>query len=61
LQLEEIVAITTVQNNRSQAVMERLGMKRIAQEFMHPAVPIGHHLQRHCLYKIVKNEWELSA
>jgi len=58
LALEEIVAFTTLQNWRSQAVMERLYMKRNAQDFMHPAVPDGHHLQVHCLYKISNIEWQ---
>lgn len=52
LKLAEVVAFTTLQNRRSQAVMEKLGMLREAQDFMHPAVPAGHPLQAHCLYKI---------
>lgn len=60
LQLEEIVAITTLQNKRSQLVMEKLGMQRAAHHFMHPSVPEGHPLQVHCLYKILKSDWQLQ-
>ncbi|WP_194715065.1 GNAT family N-acetyltransferase [Noviherbaspirillum soli] len=52
LQLEEIVAFTAVGNVRSRAVMERLGMREDGNGFDHPALPEGHPLRRHCLYRI---------
>ena len=52
LQLEEVVSFTAVQNKPSQAVMQRLGMLPDAQTFIHPAVPDGHALAEHCLYRI---------
>ncbi|MCM5679541.1 GNAT family N-acetyltransferase [Schlegelella sp. S2-27] len=52
LALDEIVSFTALANLRSQAVMERLGMRRDAQTFEHPAVPAGHALREHCLYRL---------
>lgn len=51
--LDEVVAFTAAGNLRSRAVMERLGMTRDpAEDFDHPALPAGHRLQRHVLYRI---------
>ena len=55
--LEEIVAFTATGNLRSRAVMDRLGMKADPQEFDHPAVPEGHPLRRHVLYRIGRADW----
>ena len=53
LQLPEIVAFTTVSNQPSQAVMQRLGMARdLAGDFDHPALPGDHPLKAHVLYRI---------
>ena len=57
LALEKIVSFTALTNQRSQAVMERLGMTRAAKPFLHPSVPAGHPLQAHCLYELVETEW----
>ncbi|WP_418983558.1 GNAT family N-acetyltransferase [Alistipes sp.] len=46
-----VVAFTALGNLRSQRVMQRLGMKRVG-EFDHPALPAGHPLLRHVLYRI---------
>ena len=49
----EIVSFTAVNNTRSRRVMEKLGMTRDpADDFDHPALPDGHPLQRHVLYRI---------
>lgn len=50
LGLGEIVSFTATVNTRSQAVMRRLGMAA-AGEFDHPALPDGHWLRRHVLYR----------
>jgi RimJ/RimL family protein N-acetyltransferase len=53
LSLDEIVAITVVDNWRSRRVMERLGMTRdSAEDFEHPRLPEGHPLRRHVLYRV---------
>jgi RimJ/RimL family protein N-acetyltransferase len=49
--LDEIVSFTVPANRRSIAVMERLGMERVA-EFDHPNLPPGHRLRRHVLYRL---------
>jgi RimJ/RimL family protein N-acetyltransferase len=51
--LDEIVAVTTTVNTRSQAVMERIGMRRDRSgDFDHPGLPEGSPLRRHVLYRI---------
>jgi RimJ/RimL family protein N-acetyltransferase len=53
LGLTEIVSFTAVGNVRSRAVMERIGMTHDpADDFDHPALPAGHRLQRHVLYRL---------
>jgi ribosomal-protein-alanine N-acetyltransferase len=52
LKLEEIVSFTTTANLRSRAVMERIGMTRSPEDdFDHPALPEGHPIRRHVLYR----------
>jgi len=56
--LDEIVALTTVGNLRSRAVMERLGMTRDpADDFEHPNVPEGHPIRPHVLYRLRREAW----
>jgi RimJ/RimL family protein N-acetyltransferase len=58
LGLDEIVSFTTVANERSRAVMERLGMQRDpAEDFLHHAIPPGDPLAPHVLYRIRAGEW----
>jgi RimJ/RimL family protein N-acetyltransferase len=53
LQLDEIVSFTVPGNARSIRVMDKLGMTRSASDdFDHPALPEGHPLRRHVLYRI---------
>lgn len=58
--LAEIVAFTAVGNQRSRAVMARLGMQPDAALFDHPAVPDGHPLRRHVLYRLRREQWPMS-
>ncbi len=52
LGLSEIVSFTVPGNARSRRVMEKLGMSRTsADDFDHPALPSGHPLRRHVLYR----------
>jgi RimJ/RimL family protein N-acetyltransferase len=55
LGLPALVAFTTPQNARSRAVMERLGMHHDpADDFEHPALPEGHPLRPHVLYRLAR-------
>jgi RimJ/RimL family protein N-acetyltransferase len=53
LDLDEVVAFTTLINLPSQRVMQKLGMARNdADDFDHPNVKAGHPLRPHVLYRV---------
>ncbi|MDM0076859.1 GNAT family N-acetyltransferase [Variovorax sp. J2P1-59] len=56
LALPEIVAFTAVPNLPSEAVMKRLGMVADGT-FEHPAIPGGHPLRLHKLYRLARDAW----
>lgn len=61
LVLEEVVSFTVPLNQRSRAVMERLGMCHdVAGDFDHPRLPAGHPLRRHVLYRLKREDWPLA-
>lgn len=53
LALDEIVAFTTVDNVRSQSVMQKLGMHRAPSTFIYPG-----ELAEHYLYKLSRAHWQ---
>ena len=55
--LDEIVSFTALLNTRSRAVMERIGMRNADADFEHPALPEGHRLRPHCLYRLSRVDW----
>jgi RimJ/RimL family protein N-acetyltransferase len=58
LELPEILAFTDPANQRSLAVMWRLGMRRDpARDFDHPAMPEGHPLRPHLVYALPRAAW----
>ena len=59
---DEIVSFAVWNNDRSTAVMRRLGMKPDPSgDFDHPCVPDTHpHLKRHALYRLSREDWEDS-
>ena len=58
LGLEEIVAMTTLRNTRSRAVMQRLGMQESpADEFDHWAYPADSPERRCCVYRLTRAHW----
>jgi RimJ/RimL family protein N-acetyltransferase len=60
--LERIVSFTTRDNKRSRQVMERLGMTHsLAEDFDHPALPTGHPLRPHVLYRLGREEWRFHT
>lgn len=55
LGLDEIISFTVPENLRSRRVMESLGLRHDpAGDFAHPALPPGHRLSRHVLYRIAR-------
>jgi RimJ/RimL family protein N-acetyltransferase len=56
--LSEIVSFTAIENQRSRAVMERLGMNLADETFEHPSLPVGHPLREHCLYRLSREKWQ---
>jgi len=51
--LDEVVSFTTAGNDRSRAVMTRIGMRHDrAADFDHPRLVAGHPLRPHVLYRI---------
>ncbi|BBV02104.1 MULTISPECIES: GNAT family N-acetyltransferase [Providencia] len=61
LKLEELVAFTAVVNLPSESVMQRLGMIKHPNNFYHPALPDGHWLQEHVLYRIKASDYLKSS
>jgi RimJ/RimL family protein N-acetyltransferase len=62
LALEEIVSMTATMNERSMAVMRRLGMTRDPlDDFDHPRVPEPSRLRRHVLYRMPAERWRQLA
>ena len=53
----EVVSFTAINNQRSRAVMQRIGMHDSGEIFEHPGVPVGNPLRTHCLYKITAAQW----
>lgn len=55
LHLNEIVSFTVPSNTRSRRVMEKIGMTHTpADDFDHPALPVGHRLRGHVLYRLAR-------
>lgn len=58
LELPEVVSFTAIINERSQRVMQRLGMQHFrAEDFDHPVLPAGDRLRRHVLYRLSRERW----
>ena len=61
LDLSEIVAFTALCNQRSRAVMEKIGMTNSNENFEHPNVPVGSALRPHCVYRLSREDWKNRA
>jgi RimJ/RimL family protein N-acetyltransferase len=56
LHAREVVAATVPENRASERVMQKLGMRRdLLGDFEHPALPKGHPLRSHILYRLSKS------
>ena len=60
LNLDKIVAFTTVTNIPSQTLMQRLNMIKHEKHFNHPRLAEDHPLAEHVLYELTKNSWLAS-
>ena len=57
----EVVSFTVRANQRSRALMERLGLQHdAAGDFEHPQLPPGDPLRRHVLYRLSRQRWQQS-
>jgi RimJ/RimL family protein N-acetyltransferase len=62
LQQKEVVAFTVPANQASRRVMEKLGMTHSPTDnFEHPALPEGHALRVHVLYRMPRAVWEANS
>ena len=57
LSLDEVVSFTAVINQRSQLIMERIGMMDTRANFYHPALDPNHRLAEHVLYNMTRQQW----
>ena len=60
LTLDAVYAFTSLLNQPSQRVMQKIFMRNTEQDFDHPKLVEGHRLRRHCLYKIDMNDWRIK-
>ncbi|ERL56710.1 GNAT family N-acetyltransferase [Psychrobacter aquaticus] len=61
LALDDVVSFTAVINQRSQLIMERIGMTNTQDSFYHPMLDTNHTLAEHVLYKITREQWQDSV
>lgn len=57
LDLGEVYSFASVDNQKSVAVMKRLGLKNGNNNFEHPILPEGDPLKEHVLYRITQKRW----
>jgi len=60
LELNEVYSFTSVTNQKSISLMQRINMLDQKANFEHPIIPKGHNLREHVLYKITNNQWRLN-
>ncbi|NOZ54860.1 MAG: GNAT family N-acetyltransferase [Gammaproteobacteria bacterium] len=57
LKLDKVYSFSTVKNQKSRAVMERLGMINTHKNFEHPEIPTDSPLRDHVLYEVRREQW----
>jgi 3-dehydroquinate dehydratase/shikimate dehydrogenase len=59
LNFQDIVSFTTLTNQRSRHVMEKIGMHHVKKDdFDHPKLDLNHPLSKHVLYRLSINDWQ---
>lgn len=61
LNLSKVYSFTSVNNERSRTVMERLNMVNTHQNFEYPSIPSDSPLRRHVLYELTNERWNKTA
>lgn len=62
VELEELVSFTVPMNQRSRAVMLKLGMQHSRDDdFEHPSLPAGHDFCAHVLYRLARSGWRAGS
>lgn len=61
LKLDEVVAFTSVNNRRSRAVMEAIGMVDAGENFSHPEIGEGSPQREHVLYRVGGEAWRAGV
>ncbi len=56
--LDEIVSLTPVSNSPSEHVMQKIGMQKQADTFLHPSMAQDHPLAEHILYRMNEAQWQ---
>lgn len=59
VKLNEIMSFTSIHNQKSIRVMEKLGLEK-KDNFEHPQLPEGHFLRPHVRYSIKEKDWSSS-
>lgn len=58
----EVISFTAAINLRSQAVMERIGLRRVPSgDFAHPSLAADHRLSQHMMYHLTASEYLASS
>ncbi len=55
--LNQLVSMTPVSNGRSERVMQKLGMVKHQEHFLHPKVAENSALKEHVLYTLNREQW----
>lgn len=61
LKLPALISMTPKPNKASERVMQKIGMTKTDNNFMHTDLPEDHDLAEHVLYSISREKWLLKA
>ena len=58
LKVDAVYSFTALVNQKSQRVMQKLGMQNTGHDFEHPKLAANSVLKTHCLYKLSVHDWK---